>query len=260
MTPPTEHSRAAAWTLITVTYNSAMALDRYWRTELGPDVDWVVVDNASRDHSADLAEHLGAKVVRLPKNVGFGAANNVGFASSDSPYVAFVNPDVRVDTTDLPRLAEELNRAPNALVAPQLVNDDGTPQANGRGLPYLAHKIRNRTAPERLEGSYLRFADPGETVAVEWLMGAVVAGHRKHLATLGPWDERFFVYYEDSDLGLRNSRVRGSSKVVGDVQWTHGWARETTAPSLSAWKREIPSLLKFYSRYPRLLGVPPRSR
>jgi len=245
--------------LVTVSYNSEPALERFWHEHRGRfphDVEWIVVDNASTDTSAAAATALGARVVRLRRNIGFGGANNIGFEASRGSLVAFVNPDVRVVMADLPVLAAELDRSPGALVAPQLLNDDGSLQANGRGLPYLAHKVMNRTAPDRLVGTYLRFADADEVVDVEWLMGAVVAGTRERFEALGPWDERFFVYYEDSDLGLRNSRLGGTSKVVGTARWHHGWARETTGASASAWRREVPSMVKFYARYPRLLGAP----
>lgn len=246
------------WSLISVTYNSADKIRAFWG-DYAPDprVEWIVVDNASSDDSVGVARALGATVLPLEKNLGFGGANNRGFELSQGDYVAFVNPDVTVDTADLPSLEAVLRAHPRALIAPQLLNSDGSLQPNGRGLPYLMNKVLNRTVPERLVGDYLRFAEPGELTEVEWVMGAVVAGTRERLDLLGPWDERFFVYYEDSDIGLRNSRLGGTTLLSGDTRWIHGWARETTAPSYQAWKREIPSMLKFYSRYPRLLSPRP---
>lgn len=248
------------WTLVTVTFNSASTLRAFWAGfEPNDNYEWVVVDNASGDDSADVATALGARVIRLPENLGFGAANNIGFQNSDSQFVAFVNPDITPNPLDFGIFEEHLSNNPQDLVSPQLLNDDGSLQPNGRGLPYLLNKVRNRIGPDALVGSYLHFANAGESVHVDWLMGAVVAGLRSRLIDLGPWDERFFVYYEDADLGLRNSKLSGKSVVIGDAQWSHGWARETSNASWRAWKRELPSMLKFYSRYPRLLGFPSRN-
>lgn len=246
------------WSLITVTYNSDRDLSRFWSSLSIPDseIEWIVVDNASSDRSADIAENLGARVIRLDKNLGFGAANNVGFSSASGDYVAFVNPDVEIDLDGLRNLEDHLDSNQSDLVSPQLTNPDGTLQPNGRGMPYLVYKILNRLRPQSLVGRYLLTAEGDEVVACEWLMGAVVAGRRSHLAALGPWDPHFFVYYEDSDLGLRNRRHGGRSVVLGASRWVHGWARETETASVAAWRREIPSLMKFYSRYPRLLGMP----
>ncbi|WP_315915528.1 glycosyltransferase [Arthrobacter sp. lap29] len=244
------------WTLITVTYNSEKMLNTFWENHTHNDLyHWVVVDNASKDKSADIAEKMGAKVIRLSENVGFGAANNIGFTYATTAYVSFVNPDISVKPEDLVLLKNHIDANPNDLVSPQLINEDGSLQPNGRGYPSLVNKIRNRRLSPKLNGTYLKFALPGETKSVEWLMGAVVAGSRERLDLLGPWDERFFVYYEDSDLGLRNTKINGRSIVLGDAQWVHGWARETKNLSWRAWKLEIPSLIKFYSRYPRLLGI-----
>lgn len=258
---PAESEDAAVpmWCLITVTYNSADALRAFWGGVTLPDnVEWIVVDNASSDESASVAEALGARVIRLATNRGFGGANNVGFDATRAPYVGFINPDVRVDTETLP-IVEQIIQQTNGLVSPQLINPDGTPQANGRGWPFLLEKVRNRLESNDAESGYRRFAPEGEDIAVTWFMGAAVLGSRAVLETLGPWDERFFVYYEDSDLGLR-AGARGIRRTVtGRARWVHGWARETTKFEWSPWRRELPSMAKFYSRYPSLLSPWPRA-
>ena len=248
------------WSVITVSYNSAHDLAEFWKGyRADRNLEWIVVDNASDDDSVAVAERLGARVISLQKNLGFGGANNIGFHSSRGRYVVFVNPDVSLKMSDLATIADHLDIYPKDLASPQLIHPGGGTQPNGRGMPYLAYKILNRLRPRALEGRYLMIAAEDEVRTCDWLMGAVVAGARQHLKSLGPWDTRFFVYYEDSDLGLRNKLAGGRSVVLGSIRWVHGWARETKTASASAWRREIPSLLKFYSRYPRLLGVP-RSR
>lgn len=249
--------RPPTWSLITVTYNSEKELLRFWSTTpLPKNVEWVVVDNNSSDSSAALAGRLGAKVIPLPQNRGFGAANNIGFARSTGQYIAFVNPDVAVEYSTLDKLASAATQT-GGLVTPQLMYPDGTSQPNGRGYPFLADKILNRLRAKRAT-EYLQFASPEQHLAVVWAIGAVVAAERGIFKNLGPWDERFFLYYEDSDLGLRAAAKSIPTIVCGDITWVHGWARETTTLSISAWKRELPSLIKFYSRYPRLLSPTPR--
>lgn len=240
---------------MTVTYNSAAKLRNYWsKVVLPSSVEWIVVDNASTDDSAAVAHSLGARVIRLAQNLGFGAANNRGFRESRSPYVAFLNPDVTPKPRDLPTLAKFLDGHPNSLVAPQLVHDSGTPQPNGRGAPILWHKVMHRIRPSLLDGSYRLVASRGEVATADWLTGAVVAGKRAHLDRLGPWDEHFFVYYEDTDLGVRNAKTGGQSYVMGDCTWVHGWARETARFAPTAWRLELQSMLRFYRRYPHFLA------
>jgi len=247
---PIEHT----WTLITVTYNSAADLAKSWDgISLPAGVTWVVVDNASTDNSRAVAAKLGAQVIPLSKNVGFSRANNLGFAQTDSQFVGFINPDVKVNLADLPKLANILLTQPQSLVAPQLVNPDGSLQPNGRGQPCLASKVRHLLSSTVAHDGYQIFATPGELKQVEWLMGAVVLGQRSWLAQLGPWDDRYFVYYEDSDLGVRNSLAGGCNLLLGAGLWEHSWARATKAADAKAWGHELKSGFKFYRRYPRLL-------
>ncbi|MEK8107831.1 glycosyltransferase [Micromonospora sp. M12] len=120
------------WSVITVTYNSADTLRRCWGNAHKP-YEWIVVDNNSADDSVAVAEELGARVVRLPENVGFSKANNVGVRHVTSEYVLFANPDLEVGPDGFATLQGHLD-AHGGLVAPQLLGTDGTPQPNGRGF------------------------------------------------------------------------------------------------------------------------------
>lgn len=245
---------SASWSIVTVTFNSAEKLRQFWTTPIPENVQWIVVDNNSTDDSAAVARELGAAVVIVAeRNLGFSAANNAGLKHAVHDYVAFVNPDVSVKFEDLPELAERIKRR-GGLVSPQLLNNDGSLQPNGRGAPLLFHKILNRiTGGKRLADSYLLFADPGHERSVVWLIGAVVAGRAETFAALAGWDERYFLYYEDKDISLRAWRSGYSVVLCGQFQWTHGWARETTKLRFMPWVREIASMTTFYSRYPEFI-------
>lgn len=85
-------------------------------------------------------------------------------------------------------------------------------------------------------------------------MGAAVFGHRKHFDAIGAWDSHFFLYYEDSDLGLRSWAAQIPVMLVPEAEIVHGWARETAGRfRLTPWLRELSSMRKFYARYPSLL-------
>jgi len=248
------------WTLITVTYNSEAELRAIWAEVDLDEVDWIVADNASSDDSAVLAESLGARMVRLDRNMGFARANNAALALASTRFVAFVNPDVRVLPGSLGLLAETIDDF-GAIVSPQLVDPDGSDQPNGRGLPYLVDKVANRGVllPGADLGAYLPEIGPGPT-PVDWFMGAVVAGRRDDFTRTGGWDERFFLYYEDHVMGLR-AWERGQAVLIEPrVRWVHGWARETSGGfRLAPWKREIASAVRFYRMFPELL-LPLRRR
>lgn len=247
------------WSVITVTFNSVQDLKDCWSAAITDAVEWIVVDNASSDGTAEIARQLGATVVELPKNIGFSRANNLGLTMATGDYIAFVNPDVRVEPLSFPLLAESIEKF-NAIVAPQLLNADGSKQPNGRGLPFLIDKIANRGI--RLPGSRIDAYIPeiaGSPTAVDWLTGAVVCGRKADLVQLGGWDERFFLYYEDQELSL--AAWDHGLKVVLDprVEWIHGWRRATKSLSLKPWFREIASSLRFYRRRPIFLTLARKS-
>lgn len=240
------------WSLITATFNSAEALRRFAAEPLPSDVEWIVVDNHSNDDSLEVALSLGAKVVSLSENVGFARANNVGLRQASGTHVGFINPDVRVNYDDLPTLAGMLDHAVyDCLVAPQLIDPDGTAQPNGRGIPTALRKFGNRLNLKNRR--YRIYANPGENVYVAWVMGAAVFGKRTTIDALGGWNEAFFVYYEDHDQGLRAWANGIRVILTGDVRWVHGWARETNSFRLRPWLLEIDGASKFFSRYPGLL-------
>jgi GT2 family glycosyltransferase len=253
---------APQWSVVTVTYNSAETLRKCWVEGAKP-FDWIVVDNDSRDSSADVAASLGARVVRLPDNVGFSAANNIGVTHSDSPYLLFANPDLVVEPDGFEALRRHLD-AHGGLAAPQLLSTNGEPQPNGRGFPYVTAKLGNRNLwPfSRLHAAYRVYATAGEARWVAWVIGAAVAVRRPDFDAIGGWNERFFLYYEDAEIGLRSWRCGLPVAVLGDVRWTHHWGRATNT---LRWNRahslELRAARTFYGMYPEfVLGVPRPAR
>ena len=245
-------AQAVRWHIVTVSYNSADDLRRHWAdTPLPEGTRWTVVDNASTDGSVDVARQLGAVVIPLRENLGFGAANNVGARSVDADYIVFANPDVQVQTSTFPAFEKTLEVRPNAILAPQLLNPDGTAQPSGRSFPTLASKFLNRL-PGASNRGYQITAGADEQRFVSWFIGAAVLMKMDSYRELG-WDERFFVYYEDSDLGLRAWKAGRPVVLDGSARWVHAWARETAGFNARAWKLEVDSMMKFYSRYPHLL-------
>ena len=246
--------------LVTVTHNSAAELEHFWGSGPVDAAEWIVVDNASTDGSAHVARSLGARVVQLEENVGFSAANNVGAMKAAGRVLGFVNPDLTPTRTGIDALAKRVITQ-NALVAPQLVNVDGTLQENGRNTPYPIRKLAHMFAPRsRVNHRYVRHVDGG-LERVVWVMGAAVFMSTEVFDRIGGWDEGYFIYYEDSDICLRALDAGVPTFVDGDVRWVHGWARETrTGRSLTVWKHEVTSAARFYGRHPDcIVSAGPRS-
>ena len=245
---------ARRWSVITVTYNSLRHLETHWAAEPRTrDFDWIVVDNGSTDGSFEFAKESATLALESGGNFGFAKANNIGLAEADSDYVAFANPDVTIPGRGWQEMMEHAIQTTNGLVAPQLLNANGSEQANSRGLPLLSAKIRNRLKPDSRKGRDYARTGFQEPTYCAWVMGAALAGRTSSFRELGGWDESYFLYYEDHEIGLRAWRNGIPVVLEPRVRWIHDWQRATTTPNVGAWRVEFQSMRKFYSAHPEFL-------
>jgi N-acetylglucosaminyl-diphospho-decaprenol L-rhamnosyltransferase len=242
------------WAVITVTYNNADELKRCWPNALPPELLWIVVDNASKDESASVARDMGAHVIKMPKNVGFSAGCNVGMRACDRELLLFANPDLQIVADDLAELEVSVRKG-QGLSAPRLMNADGSRQPNVRGVPYVINKLAARGL--KLPGADLNSYLWPKPERVAWLMGAAVATTRASMLSVGGWSERYFVYFEDHELGLAYHARELPVQCVESVRWVHSWAREpvkgTIRRKLRAIVLEIVSGGRFYWQHPGLV-------
>ena len=179
-------------------------------------VEVVVVDNGSTDGTAAALEGR-CRVIPLGYNSGFSTANNVGFAATDSRHVLVLNPDTLVDRGALDALVAFLDSHPNAgVVAPDLVNPDGSDQRTARAFPSPTVALFGRRSPlsrwfpnNRFSKRYL--VVPGrrcdQPFRADWVSGAAMALRRAAIDASGGFDEDFFMFWEDADWCRRLGKV-----------------------------------------------------
>ncbi|MBN1319916.1 MAG: glycosyltransferase family 2 protein [Thermoleophilia bacterium] len=164
-----------------------------------------VVDAESVDGSVEAlrTEAMGVHVVPVA-NTGFAAANNRGIEETDSPFVLLLNPDAWLCAGALEALLSTAEARPQAGIVGALVVDPaGSVQAGSFGrFPSFGNVLglHVRRAYQRLRGSRdLSPKAPASTVAVDWVTGAALLARRAAIQEVGPMDEGFFMYYEDTD-------------------------------------------------------------
>jgi N-acetylglucosaminyl-diphospho-decaprenol L-rhamnosyltransferase len=202
-----------ALTVIIVAYRSAAHLPACFEAlsaaAVGVAWDLVVVDNASGDGTPELVERAapGVRLILNEANRGFAAAVNQAARTARGRYLLLLNPDARPLPGCVSGLVAELDGTPEAALAgPQLLDSDGTPQPSAWLAPgfltlaYDALLLHNLWPRSRL-----RLVTPAGqgAVDVECLSGACLLVRRAVFEALGGLDERFFLYYEDTDLGVR---------------------------------------------------------
>jgi GT2 family glycosyltransferase len=175
------------------------ALDALRAQSVPPDKT-IVVDNASTDGSADNLEldFPSVEVVRLEENVGFAAANNLATRRVSSKWIALVNPDAFPDTRWLEELLDAAGRHPEfTFFASRTVKD-----ADPYTLDTAGDELHvSGVAWQRGRGTAAAAATtPGEVFSAS----AVAALYRRDVfLAVGGFDERFFCYYEDTDIAFR---------------------------------------------------------
>lgn len=202
--------------IIVVSYNAREYLARCLRALPAgvDDLQWeaIVVDNASDDGSAGMVarEIPWATVIANGENMGFARACNQGFTVAQGRWILFLNSDAEPQPHSLRALVSYLRDHPRVgAVGPRLRHPDGgSPRSCFRfpnlTRPHLNFRLVQRFAGERFGLPYpsddLRVRDGGP---VDWLSGACLLVRRRALEEAGPFDERYFMYLEDTDLCRR---------------------------------------------------------
>lgn len=210
-------------------------------------LEWeaVVVDNSSTDGSERAADLNDRRVTlfRQAGNPGFASGVNTGIALTSAPLVLMLNPDCRLEKNAVSELVGEMERYPRcAVIAPRILDPEGTLQESARGDPNLMTGLFGRTSALSRVFPSLPVArrnlvsdaplPPGRSSrGVDWVSGACMLGRRKALDEVGGFDERYFLYWEDADLCRRLRKAGWETRYMPGAVALHavGQSSRTTA-------------------------------
>lgn len=226
------------------------AVAEEWRAHPAS-LEALVVDNASTDGSLEAAlelqeqeptRPLSVRLIASERNLGFGAACNVAAGEASGRYLLLLNPDAWIDGQSLVRLMEALEADPGlGVAAPSLHYPDGSLQfgwAPPVGFPGEAvQRFRNRFEGAAwnhrlLPGLLKPVLGPG------WFSAACLLVRRRAFEEVGGFDENFFLYFEDADLGLRLGRVGWRQRQVNEARALHIRGLTTTTATVEGRRRQ----------------------
>jgi GT2 family glycosyltransferase len=173
-----------------------------------------IIDNASTDGSAELhdfPETLPLHIVSNKENRGFAAACNQGASIGTADALLFLNPDVRVCPGALTKTLDFLFANPESrigAVGVKLIDENGATHHSCARFPTAWQLVAqstflDRIAPNLFAPHFMLEWDHETTRSVDQVMGAFLMMPRALFESIGGFDERFFVYFEDLDLCLR---------------------------------------------------------
>ncbi|MFZ5927203.1 MAG: glycosyltransferase family 2 protein [Acidobacteriota bacterium] len=206
----------------------------------------VIVDNSGEGRARrTLRDWPGVRVLDNPRNLGFGAAVNRGFREFPADYLATLNDDAAASPEWVAQLAGALEGDPAAGMAASKVVMAGTDLLDSAGMNIArdgSSRQRGHGEPERFHNSPCEVLLPS---------GSAAMYRRAMLEQTGLFEEDFFLYCEDTDLGLRGRWAGWKCLYVPQARVAHRYSASAGAASpLKAWLVERNRLRLVFRNFP----------
>lgn len=185
-------------------------------------VNMIGVDNTSTDNSAELVEKFGGLAVRNSANIGLSAAINQGAALGTAEWILVANPDTQLTAGSISALVETARADETVgMIGPRITQLDGKPYPSGRRFPSIGMGIAHALlAPVWKNNPATRayFGNPSDTDVsdVDWISGCCMLFRRSAFQSVGGFDARYFLYFEETKMAL--DLHRAGWRVVLDPQ------------------------------------------
>ncbi len=188
-----------------------------------------VIDNHSDDGSVGMVETQfpNVNLIPRPSNDGYAAAVNEGIAATQNREILLMNSDVLIEPASvggLYRVWERLDYP--GILAPLHLEEDGFPQLTWGSKPTSAGEAKRRkidlAAARREQWARRAILSEGcQTREVDWVSGSCMFFTRSTVLDVGPWDQNFYLFFEDIDWCLRVKQKGYAIYHTSEVKVTH---------------------------------------
>lgn len=189
---------------------------------------------------------LSPRLIVNPRPKGFAANHNQAFDGCATPYFCVANPDIRLQGNPFPALLRCMQDPEVGVVAPLVISPRGTVEDNARHFPTPSGLWRKARGID--DGRYPLAPGEGKARSVEWTAGMFLLFRSEAFRSVGGFDDRFHLYYEDVDICAR--LWQAGWKVVCDprVVVIHDAQRAShQKPRYMAW--HAASMARYFCRY-----------
>ncbi len=230
-------------TVIIVTFNSARVIAGALASieaVLDRGGQCIVVDNASQDETRSIVAQIDDRIhlIDMPSNVGFAGAVNEAARHVVTRYLCLLNPDSHIAADDLAYLESRMRSDPTIGALAPLIVQGGSAVGNSGAyrFPTLWRTfltfsgLSSLAGPRWLEGTVLLRRQISSPRDVDWLTGACVVSAKTVWDRVGGLSERWFMYAEDLDFGMRIRRSGLRSVVDPAVQIAHDVGTGSSTP------------------------------
>jgi N-acetylglucosaminyl-diphospho-decaprenol L-rhamnosyltransferase len=207
--------------VIIVSYNTKdilrNCLQALFTYSAGIEMEVFVIDNNSKDDSARMVqtEFPAVLLISNVKNVGFAAANNQAYALASGRYIILLNPDAYIQPLSMKKGIDFMDQTPQCgLCGGKIISPEGRIEPSARRFPSaysklltlsgISGKFSNSPILNRHEFGGFAHDRPME---VDWVPGTFTIVRKEMLDSTGFFDNRFYLYYEETDLCLRAKKA-----------------------------------------------------
>lgn len=197
----------------------------------------IVVDNSPDEGLGEMLVERFSSVIYLPqeRNLGFAAGNNAGIRRAQGKYIMLLNYDITPLPQSFDYLYEYLENNPGVgMAGPQLINPNGTVQHSFYRFHSFLTPVYRRLwigrlgfGRRHLERFLMADVQINTPFDVDWLLGACLMVRASALKTVGMMDERFFLYFEDTDWCRRFWKAGLPVQYVPGARMVHLHRRES---------------------------------
>jgi N-acetylglucosaminyl-diphospho-decaprenol L-rhamnosyltransferase len=258
-------SSEATVAAVVVSYNTRACLERCLTQLAAGENAVMVVDSASTDGSPGLVEERFPKVglVELDENRGFGAAANQGIRRVEARYALLLNADAWPSGDAVEKLVAAAELDPSSgIVAPRLVNTDGSSQRSVFGYPASPVSLAFwATVPGAVSVAFRAWRGLQSLVwrrrvggyevigGGDFPAGAALLIRTAAFADVGGFDESFFMYSEETDLCQRIRERGWRILLCPDAAFVHVGAASTAQAADENFREQLRSYLRFFEKH-----------
>ena len=243
-----------------VKYFLEQALFSLRKASQGLKVEYIVIDNASSDNSAEYIESNfpWVNLIANRENVGFARANNQGLNIARGKYLLVINPDTVVGEDTLKTLINYMDSHPEiGAVGPKLIDKEGRFELGSRRgfpTPFTAFSkitgLASLFPQSRLFAKYnLTYLDPDTACEIDSLSGCFMLVRKEIFEKIGGFDEGFFLYGEDLDWCYRIKKAGWKIYYLPQVEVIHYKGESTLRSNIDARRTFFDAMHRFVKKH-----------
>lgn len=248
--------------VIIVSFNVAPLLRRCLESVIASageveETEIIVVDNASSDDSVTVARETAPTAIILPWTVnrGFGTAVNAGAQIAKGEILLVLNPDAALRAGTMHQMIQRLNASDRiAAIGPRQTDKNGVVQLSTGPVPTLLNELGRKLLQYAFDRRW-HWAESlldrllNEPRQVPWLAASALLLRAKAFSQIGGFDEKFFLYFEDIDLGLRLGAAGFEQWFVPGITVVHDRGQSARSASSLAEQAYRRSQLYFWEKH-----------